>query len=466
MPIQFAVVAGIAVVIGIALLMVILKDWIVVVGRPNELLIFEGTSGEKGTRIKKGGVGWRNPLWERVDRLDLSLMLIELNLQDALTSNGVPLATRAIANVKITGEESNILNAVERFQGHSRSEIRRVAKETLEGALREVFAEMTPEQANQDRLEFTKQLLRSTDEDFDKLGLELDALKIQNIETPGGYLDDIGRRRIAQIIKEAEVAESDAKRAAKEVEAEAKGRGEVAQKKAKAKIQKAQNELGEFKATLKKKVESAREEAKAKGEEAENKARKELQQIRKQLEELRLKADVVIPAQAEKEAEELRARGHAAEMAERGKAMGEVMQLMADLWSEAGEDAMDVFIIQRLESILERIAETTHEVTVEEAALIDGGEGDSLPNYVSAYPKIMGEIFTQMHETTGIDITGALTGDKSNGTSNGSPLPASGSSEESAILEKVRDSVKQAVKTTLDKGGQSTGSTEASQPET
>jgi flotillin len=74
---------------------------------------------------------------------------------------------------------------------------------------------------------------------------------------------------------------------------------------------------------------------------------------------------------------------------------------------------MDVFIIQRLETILDQIAEKTNEVSVDEAALIDGGDGESLPNYVSAYPKIMGNILREMRDTMGIDVSGALRGDPS-----------------------------------------------------
>lgn len=415
------IIAGITtagmIALGVLFVMWILKDWVIVIGRPNDALFFEGGEERGGAtkKLHKGGRKWRNILYERVRHLDLSLMLIEINIENTLTKNGVPLTARAIANVKITGERKNVENAAERFLGQSRDELRRVAQETLQGALREIFAQMTPEEANQDRLKFTKQLMKSTDDDFDKLGLELDALKIQNLETPDGYLDDIGRKRIADVKKQAEVAKAKAQRAAKEAEADAKQRGEVANQKAKAKIQKAENELGEFKAELEKKVESEWETAKARGEEARNKAQKELQTIRKKLEELKLQSDVVIPAQAKQKAEELRAEGEAAEMAEQGKAMGEVMDLMAELWREGGDDAMDVFIIQRLESVLDQIAEKTNEVKVDEAALIDGGDGESLPNYVSAYPKIMGNIFEELQSTMGVDVSGALTGQKSNG---------------------------------------------------
>ncbi|MFW5968473.1 MAG: flotillin family protein, partial [Persicimonas sp.] len=336
----------------------------------------------------------------------------------------------AIANVKISSDDNRVGNAIERFMGRGRREILRVAQETLEGHVRGVLAAMTPEEVNENRLKFAESLQEVTTDDFEKLGLHLDTLKIQNVSDERDYLDSIGRKSIAEIIKVAEVAESDAMKAAEEAEARAQGEGEVARRQAQAQIQKAQNELQQLKADLEKEAKSEEERTEARTLAARAEAEQELQQVRTELEKLRLQADVVIPAEAEKVARELEAAGEAAEIAEKGRAMAEILRMMTEVWKEAGDDAMDVFIIHRLESIMEQVSEAARQVAVREVALIDSGDGKTLPNYVSSFPSIVGNIFQEMRQTVGLDIGGALTGEK------GANTPS----------EPVRKSIEEAVK--------------------
>jgi len=410
--------AGLAV--GVVVLFTILKGFLYV-GSPDELLVFSGRkhtlpNGETvNYRALHGGMHLRVPGWEELDRLDLTVMSVHIHIDGAYSKGGIPLNVHAIANVKVSSEDAYIANAVERFLGHGRDEIRRVAKETLEGNVRSVLATMTPEEVNENRLKFAQSLAKDAEPDFEKLGLHIDTLKIQNVEDERDYLDSIGRKRIAEIIKVAEVAESDARKEAEESEAEARGRGEVARRKAQAEIQKAQNALRELKADLDRQAKSEEERANARALEARAEAEQELQQVRTELEKIRLQADVVIPAEAQKVAQELRAQGEAAEIAEQGRAMAQVLQLMSEVWNEAGDAAMDVFVMQRLESIMDRVAEAARQVEIRKAALIDSGDGASLPNYVSSFPKIVGSIFAEMRDTVGIDIGGALTGEKVNG---------------------------------------------------
>jgi flotillin len=120
---------------------------------------------------------------------------------------------------------------------------------------------------------------------------------------------------------------------------------------------------------------------------------------------------VVIPAEAQKVARELTAQGEAAEIAEQGRAMARVLKMMAEVWEEAGDAAMDVFILQHIETIMDRVAEAARQVQIRKAAIIDGGDGESLPKFVSSFPRIVGSIFEEMRESVGLDISGALTGE-------------------------------------------------------
>ncbi len=388
------------------------------VSRPHEVLIISG-SGEKiaggGTTgykvIRHGERGIYNPLIEEVNRLSLQVIPVHISIDGAYSKGGIPLNVQAVANVKVDSGKY-LGNAIERFLGRGQQEVMRVAKETLEGNLRGVLATLTPEEVNESRLEFAKRLAETAETDLAGLGLHMDTLKIQNVSDERDYLDSIGRERIAEIIKIAEVSESRSVRTAEEKEAEAQGRGEVARRNAQAEIQRKQNELRELEAQLELKAKSEEEKAEARGLAARAEAEQELQQVRTELEKIRLQADVVIPAEADKVARELIAAGEAAEVAERGRAMAQVLRMMTEVWDEAGDAAMDVFILQRMEQVMTKVAAAANQVKVREVALIDGGSGKTLPNYVSAFPGIVGGVFEEMRDTVGIDIGGVLTGQR------------------------------------------------------
>jgi flotillin len=402
-------------VVAVLAVFMLIKNFLFV-GRPNEVLIFSGRDTKMkdgstvGYRLIRGGWAIKYPVVETVDRMDLRVFPVRIDTRGAYSKGGIPLNVHAIANVKVASDDGVIHNAIERFLGRSRDEIVRVAQETLEGNLRGVLATLTPEEINENRLRFSEQLAEDVEPDLEKLGLHLDTLKIQNVSDDRDYLDSLGRRRIAEILKVAEIAESDCMKQAEEVEAESQGRGEVARRNAQAQIQKEQNELRHVEADLELIAKSEEERAEARALTARAEAEQELQQVRTELEKLRLQADVVIPAEANKVARELIAAGEAAEIAEKGRAMAEVLRMTADAWKDAGENASDIFVLQRLDVIMKRVSEAAQQVTVREVALIDGGSGETLPNYVSSFPKIVASLFNEMRDTVGLDIGGALKG--------------------------------------------------------
>ncbi len=400
----------------VLLIIVAIVKQFLYIGKPNEILIFSGrdhrlpNGQEVGYRYQIGGRTFMIPFLEEVSQMDLRIIPVNIRIQGAYSKGGIPLNVHAIANVKISSHPDKIRNAIERFQGRERNEIMRVAQETLEGNLRGVLAGLTPEEVNEDRLRFVEELAKDAEPDMRKLGLHLDTLKIQNVSDDRDYLDSLGRKRIAEILRDAEIAESNAMKTAEEIEAREQGRSEVARRNAQANIQRAQNELRQIIADLDLQAKSEEEKSLARGMAARAESEQELQKVRTDLEAIRLQADVVIPADAQKVARELTAAGEAAEIAEKGRAMAEVLKMMSDLWVEAGDAALDVFIIQRIEEIMTQVAAAARQVHVRNVALIDSGDGATLPNYVSSFPRIVGSIFRELRDTAGIDVSAALTG--------------------------------------------------------
>ncbi len=436
----FFTVTGLALfgAIGLVIFIAILKSFLYI-GRPNEILIFSGRDnqleggGTAGYRYIIGERALRWPILESVDRMDLRVIPVSIHIDGAYSKGGIPLTVHAIANVKISSQPHKIRNAIERFMGRDRSEIMRVAKETLEGNLRGVLATLTPEQVNEDRLRFVEELQKDAEPDFEKLGLHLDTLKIQSVSDERDYLDSIGRKRIAEIIKQAEVAESNAMKEAEEIEASKQGEAEVARREAQAQIQKGQNELRQLIADLELDAKSEEEKAQARALAARAEAEQELQKVRTDLETIRLEADVVIPARTDKNAREIIAAGEAAEIAEKGRATAEVLKMMSEVWMEAGDAALDVFMLNRMEEIMKKVAEAANQVEVRNVALIDSGDGASLPNYVASFPRIVSSIFDEMRDTVGLDISSALRG--KGGPHGGAPSGAGGSAPEAPQLD-------------------------------
>ncbi len=377
---------------------------------PNEALIFSGGRHRmadgtvRGYKVLFGGRGLRKPVIERVHRMSLSLLEVPIAARGAYSKGGVPLNVDAIANVKISSDERVIGNAIERFLGRDPNEIRRVAKETLEGHLRGVLARLTPEQVNEDRLRFAEELGSESELDLMKLGIHLDTLKIQHVSDDQHYLDSIGREAIANVIRDAEIAESDQKREAELAEADSTSRANVAKNKVEAQIAQMKNELRTLQADLEAQVKSEEERTLAAAREARAKAEQELQLIRSELEGVRLQADAVLPAEAEQRAQEFRARGDAAIVRERGAAVAMSVDVMHEAWKEAGSSAMTVYLIDNIEQLIETAAEGVAKVRVDSVNVIDSGRGQVLSSFVANYPAMLKVLFDSVAQTTGIDI--------------------------------------------------------------
>lgn len=381
---------------------------------PNEVLIFTGRRSKMADgssrkyRVIFGGRGWRYPIIEQSARMNLNTMEVPISIRAAYSKGGIPLNVDAIANVKISSDPVIVGNAIERFLGRDPNEIRRVAKETLEGHLRGVLARLTPEQVNEDRLRFAAELTSEGEEDLQKLGIHLDTLKIQHVADDVQYLDSIGRGAIANVVREAEIAESDSKRQAEEVEAQELARASVAQANAEANIAKMRNDLRKIQADLEAQVRSEEERTSAAAKEARATAEQELQEIRSRLEGIRLQVEQVLPAEADQAAQAFRAKGEAAIFRERGRAVSQSMEMMSQAWKDAGPSAVSIMVMEDLEKILATAAKGVTKVKVNKLSIIDGGDGETMAGYVSAYPQMLATVFDAVHQVTGINVPAAI----------------------------------------------------------
>ncbi|MEZ4761904.1 MAG: SPFH domain-containing protein [Calditrichia bacterium] len=288
--------AIIFIVVILAVVVVMMVSRLLIVCHPNEVVILSGRKRKLpdgsivGYRLIRGGRAVRMPVLEKAARMSLESIPLELSVRNAYSKGGIPLNVDAIANIKIDSTEPAFGNAVERFLMKPMQEIHQIAKDTLEGNLRGVLASLTPEEVNEDRLKFAQSLIEEADNDLNQLGLQLDTLKIQNVADEAGYLDSIGRRKTAEVLSTARMAEAAKAAEAEQAEAEARQFAEIAKAKADQEIKAAQ-----ISADREVKMAKARADAAARQAEAEQEA------VAKEAEATSLRKAEVAKAMADQE---------------------------------------------------------------------------------------------------------------------------------------------------------------------
>jgi flotillin len=309
-----------------------------------------------------------------------------------------------VANVKIAGHQPVLNNAIERFLGKSRAEIMGIAKATLEGSLRGVLATLTPEQLNEDRNAFAEQLVNEVEGDMTALGLVVDTLKIQNITDDVHYLDSIGRIRNAELQSTSRVAEAIARadsivRSAENSEQEVRAEVTAAISVAKANAEKNLVDIISRRDAL-----VAEEKAAVAALVAQSEAEVNVQKARIDQVRSRLDADVIQPAKAGCDAAEQEAKARVAPIVEDGKARASALKSMASSWNAAGDQAREIFLLQKIEPIIDKITDTIGTAKIDKVTVIDS----SLSVGSGYSPTRLLALSEQVKEVFGIDVVAKL----------------------------------------------------------
>jgi flotillin len=278
-----------------------------------------------GYRMVRGGAALRIPLLEKVDYLSLNVLTIPLEIKRAYTLKGVPMSVKAVANVKIRSDDASLHAAAERFLGMTHDAMQKVIFQTLEGHLRSILGTLTVEEVNSDRTSFAQKLTSEAAVDLEKMGLGVDVLTIQEVSDEEEYLNALGKKRTAEVKRDATVGEAEATRDAKIQSAKALQEGERAKLSAEAEIAQAQRDLQIRQAQYQAEVQTEKARADQAGPLAQARARQGVvaeevkvdrtrtqEQIAVQEQEVQrkqkeLEATVIKPADAERQAAIVRA---------------------------------------------------------------------------------------------------------------------------------------------------------------
>ncbi len=285
---------------------------------PNVVAVISG--GRSGFRLVRGGSTLRIPILEKVEYLSLNVLTIPLEIKRAYTLKGVPVSVKAVANVKIRGDEASMKAAAERFLGMTPPQLQQVIFQTLEGHLRSILGTLTVEEVNSDRASFAQKLTSEAAVDLEKMGVGVDVLTIQEISDEEEYLNALGKRRTAEVKRDASIGEAEATRDAKIKSSEALQQGERAKFNAEADIAQAQRDFAIRQAQYQAEIETEKAKAQQAGPLSEARARQavvaeevkvdrtrtqemiSVQEQEVQRRQKELEATVIKPAEADRQA--------------------------------------------------------------------------------------------------------------------------------------------------------------------
>lgn len=219
--VALAIFAAIAIVIMVFIFLAVILKRYTKVG-PNQALIISGRKrvfkdemgrvSMRGFRIVKGGGTFVWPFIEKAEILSLEILTLDVRLPEVYTINGVPITVDGVAQIKIKGDEGAIATAAEQFLGKTQLEIMRVALQTVEGHLRAIVGTLTVEEIYKNRDAFAQKVQEVAAGDLANMGLGIVSFTLKDIKDEQGYLTALGQPRIAEVKRDATIAQAEANR--------------------------------------------------------------------------------------------------------------------------------------------------------------------------------------------------------------------------------------------------------------
>lgn len=427
-----------AAILGIILALIVVGLFMTLAGRyrrcpSNRILVVYGRTGRGVAKTIHGGATFVWPLIQDYAYLNLEPFVVPIDLDNALSRENIRVSVPTTVTAAISADPNLMTNAAVRLLGLSQEEIKSQAQDIILGQMRAVIATMGIEEINRDRQAFMGLVNEAVSGELEKIGLEVINVNIRDIDDESGYIQAIGKKAAAEAVNQAlidvaeqekrgqtgvaererdrrrAVAAAEANAEVGEKEAERDRRRSVAALDAQAIEAEAENEAR--KAEYLAEMHVAQEEARRKAEEAariadghirvaEENAQREAEIARAQREEARLRAEVIVPAEADRnqitinaEAERQRlvlvAQGEAeaimARMEAEAKGAQAVLAAKADGYRQlvqgvngSADAAASLLVIERLVDVANVQAEAIKNLPLEKVVVWDSGNSDGL----------------------------------------------------------------------------------------
>ncbi|AJS61368.1 flotillin family protein [Paenibacillus sp. IHBB 10380] len=446
---------------------------------PDEAMIVTGSflgnrniSEEDGRRIKivRGGGAFILPVFQQSQFISLLSHKLDVSTPEVYTEQGVPVMADGVAIIKVGGSIEDVVTASEQFIGKPVESLRGEAQEVLEGHLRAILGTMTVEEVYKNRDKFAQEVQGVAARDLKKMGLQIVSFTIKDLRDKHGYLEALGKPRIAAVKRDAEIAEADAVRDARIQKANAEEQGQKAELLRDTNIAEASKEKELKVASFKKDQDTAKAEADQAYHIQEARARQTMVEEQMQVElvrknreidlqekeilvrqmqydaDVKKKADadrysVEIGAQADKarkmlEADALqysietqakasaaqkrldgeamadseRARGTAdADVIRlRGLAEAEAKEKLAEAFQKFGEAAVLDIVVKMLPELAGQIARPI--ASIDKLTVVDTGKGEGAARVSNYVTELMSTAPEMLKNVSGIDIENLIKG--------------------------------------------------------
>lgn len=359
---------------------------------------------ELGFRLLTGGGAVVFPFVEDYAELNLGARLIPLEVKNIPTQGGVMVAAKGTATVLIGTDMPSLIAAARNFEGKKDESIDVIIRENLEGQLRAILGTLTIESLIGNREELNKAVLVGAETELLKLGVRVTILTIQNIWDESGYIESLGKRRIAEVKRDATVGEAHAQRDAQIAASNAKKEAELVAAQNAVVIAEAQKtrdvQVAQFKAQTDREVAMAAQagalasaemdkkvrQAKIEAEAAETQSRIALAEQETARVEKELQYQVIKPAEAGKQADVIKAEATKQTVVIQAEAEREKAIINADAQFQAAE---------------KKAMATRTQAEAESVAVAKRGEGDAVAKKVVLLAEAEGQKASKLAEAEG-----------------------------------------------------------------
>jgi len=461
---------------------------------PDEAMLVTGSflgsknvaDDESGRKIKivRGGGAFIWPIFQKAEFMSLLSHKLDVMTPEVYTEQGVPVSADGVAIIKVGSSVEDVATAAEQFLGKPIEALKSEAQEVLEGHLRSILGGMTVEEVYRNRDKFAQEVQGVAARDLKKMGLQIVSFTIKDVRDKHGYLEALGKPRIAAVKRDADIAEAEALRDARVQKALAEESGQKAELVRDTNIAEATKEKELKVAAFKKDQDTAKaeadqayqiQEARAKQTMVEEQMKVEL--VRKEREidlqdkeiavrqkqydaEVKKKADAdryaveqaaeadkarkmreadalqySIEAQARAQAEQKRLEGLAIADAERAKgtadaeiirlrglAEAEAKEKLADAFQKFGEAAVLDIIAKMLPELAGKIAAPI--ASIEKLTVVDTGKGEGAARVSNYVTELMATAPEMIKNISGIEVEQLIKGLTQRKTLNSAPAPA------------------------------------------
>lgn len=436
----------IGIIVAVVVLVILLFMAIGYVKAPPDMAyIISGV--KKKSKVVIGKASIRIPFFERLDKLNLRLIPIDVKTSNAVpTADYININVDATVNVKISNNPEKLRLAAENFLNKNTEYIAGVAREVLEGNVREIVGKMKLEEMVSDRQKFANLVKENAEPDLAAMGLDIISFNVQNFVDGNEVIENLGIDNIVKIKKAAAIARAESERDIKVAQASADKESNDAAVAAQTEIAKKQNELAIKKSELQMEADIAKQEreielkqkevavteqsleaevkkkAEANKYAAQQQAEAQLYQRQKEAEARQFEAQRQAEAQKaeaeamryakEQEAAGIRAVGEAEASAiqAKGIAEAEAMEKKAEAYAKYNKAAVAEMMIKVLPDIAAKVAEPLGQI--DKITIIGGGDGENGVGKVAGnVPVVMAKVFESMKEATGIDLSEIINAD-------------------------------------------------------